>query len=77
VGGFVDQIEPGVSGFLVDMSEPEAITQTIQQGLDLPPDAHAAMRRRAYERVVHTFDFARNFPATLRWFWQRTPRRAG
>jgi glycosyltransferase involved in cell wall biosynthesis len=76
-GGFVDQIEPGASGFLVDMSAPEAITQTIQQGLDLPPDAHAAMRRRAYERVVHAFDFAQNFPATLRWFWQRTPRRAG
>jgi glycosyltransferase involved in cell wall biosynthesis len=76
-GGFVDQIEAGVSGLLVDISASEAITQTLLQGLDLSPDAHAAMRRRAYQRVIHAFDFAKNFPATLRWFWQREPPRTG
>jgi glycosyltransferase involved in cell wall biosynthesis len=76
-GGFVDQIEPGVTGFLVDISSREAIAQTMLQVLDLPQEAHAAIRRQAYQRVIHAFDFTKNFPATLRWFWQREPQRAG
>ena len=76
-GGFVDQIEAGVTGFFIDLSSAQHITQTILQVLDLSPDAHAAIRQRAYQRVIHTCDFARNFPATLRWFWQREPRSAG
>jgi glycosyltransferase involved in cell wall biosynthesis len=76
-GGFVDQIEPGVTGFLVDISSCQHITQTVLQVLDLSPDAHATIRRRAYQRVIHAFDFAQNFPATLCWFWQRESRRAG
>ena len=69
-GGFVDQIEAGVTGFFVDIASCEAMTQTMRQVLDLSPDAHAAMRHQAYQRVIRAFDFARNFPATLRWFWQ-------
>jgi glycosyltransferase involved in cell wall biosynthesis len=76
-GGFVDQIEPGVTGFLVDISSREAIAQTMLRVLDLPQEAHAAIRRQAYQRVIHAFDFTKNFPATLRWFWQREPQRAG
>jgi glycosyltransferase involved in cell wall biosynthesis len=76
-GGFVDQIEAGVSGFLVDISSAEAITRTLVQGLELSSDARAAMRRRAYQRVIQAFEFTKNFPATLEWFWQREPRRTG
>jgi glycosyltransferase involved in cell wall biosynthesis len=76
-GGFVDQIEAGVTGFLVDISSCQHITQTVLQVLDLSPHAHAAIRHQAYQRVLHTSDFVHNFPATLRWFWQREPRRAG
>jgi glycosyltransferase involved in cell wall biosynthesis len=68
-GGFVDQIETGVTGFLVDIASCEAMTQTMRRVLDLPADAHAAMRHQAYHRVIRAFDFARNFPLTLRWFW--------
>jgi glycosyltransferase involved in cell wall biosynthesis len=76
-GGFVDQIEAGVTGFFIDTASRENIAQTMLQVLDLPQDAHVAIRHQAYQRVIHAFDFARNFPATLRWFWQREPRRAG
>jgi glycosyltransferase involved in cell wall biosynthesis len=76
-GGFVDQIEAGVTGFFIDISSCQHITQTMLQVLDLSPDAHAAIRQRAYQRVIRAFDFTKNFPATLRWFWQREPRRAG
>jgi glycosyltransferase involved in cell wall biosynthesis len=76
-GGFVDQIEAGVTGFLVDISSRENITQTMLQVLDLSQDAHATIRHQAYQRVIHAFDFGRNFSATLRWFWQKEPQRAG
>jgi glycosyltransferase involved in cell wall biosynthesis len=75
-GGFVDQIEAGVTGFFIDISSSQHITQTMLQVLDLAPDAHATIRQRAYQRVIQAFDFARNFPVTLEWFWQREPRRA-
>jgi glycosyltransferase involved in cell wall biosynthesis len=76
-GGFIDQIEAGVTGFFIDTSSSQHITQTILQVLDLSPDIHANIRHQAYQRVVHTFDFVQNFPATLRWFWQENPRGAG
>ena len=72
-GGFVDQIEEGVTGFFIDTSSRQHITGTIRRVLDLPPDAHATVRQRAYQRVLRAFDFRRNFSATLRWFWQRKP----
>jgi glycosyltransferase involved in cell wall biosynthesis len=75
-GGFVDQIEAGVTGFFIDISSTQHITQTLLQVLDLAPDAHATIRRQAYQRVIQAFDFARNFPVTLEWFWQTEPRRA-
>lgn len=75
-GGFVDQIEPGITGFLVDILSCKRITQTLRQVLDLSPEAQAIIRHRAHQRVVRTYDFIRNFPATLRWFWQREPPRA-
>jgi glycosyltransferase involved in cell wall biosynthesis len=73
-GGFADQIETGVTGFLTDVSSTPHMTQTLLHVIDLTPDAHAAIRRRAYQRVSRAFDFAQNFPATLRWFWGGTPR---
>jgi glycosyltransferase involved in cell wall biosynthesis len=69
-GGFVDQIEAGVTGFLVDISSWEDITRTMLHVLDLSQNAHAAMRHQAYQRVIRAFDFAKNFPVTLRWFWR-------
>jgi glycosyltransferase involved in cell wall biosynthesis len=76
-GGFLDQIEEGVTGFFADISSCEHITQTMLRVLDLSPDAHTTVRRQAYERVIQAFDFAQNFPATLRWFWQREALRSG
>jgi glycosyltransferase involved in cell wall biosynthesis len=70
VGGFADQIEPGVSGFFLDLTSHDAMTHTIQQVLDLPHDTHATIRHNAYARVVQQYDFTQNFPATLRWFWR-------
>jgi glycosyltransferase involved in cell wall biosynthesis len=69
-GGFVDQIEPGITGFLVDILSCQHITQALRQVLDLSPEAQAAIRHRAYQRVVQNYDFIHNFSATLRWFWQ-------
>ena len=76
-GGFIDQIEEGVTGFFVDILSCEHISQTMLRVLDLSPEAHATIRHLAYERVIRTFDFAQNFPATLRWFWQRESQEAG
>jgi glycosyltransferase involved in cell wall biosynthesis len=73
VGGFVDQIEAGVTGFLVDISSAQHITETLLHVLDLSDDAHAAIRRQAFRRVIAAFDFVQNFPATLRWFWRKDP----
>jgi glycosyltransferase involved in cell wall biosynthesis len=70
-GGFADQIEPGITGFVVNIASGPAMTRTLQQALDLSPHAHTAMRRQAYQRVVQTYDFAHNFPETIRWFWPR------
>jgi glycosyltransferase involved in cell wall biosynthesis len=72
-GGFIDQIEAGVTGFLIDTSSPQHIIQTLRQVLDLSPEAHATIRRQAYQRVIRAFDFTRNFPVTLQWFWQTNP----
>jgi glycosyltransferase involved in cell wall biosynthesis len=71
IGGFVDQIEAGVTGFLIDSSSCPHMTQTIRRVLDLAPEVRATMRRQAYRRVVAAFDLARNLPTTLRWFWHR------
>ena len=68
-GGFMDQIEPGVTGFLFDIESRAAMTETLREVLDLSPQAHAAIRRRAYQRVVQKYDFTRNFPATFNTFW--------
>jgi glycosyltransferase involved in cell wall biosynthesis len=69
-GGFVDQIEPGVTGFLVDISSSQQVTRTLEQVLDLSAEAHAIIRHQAHQRVLQRFDFVHNFPATLHWFWQ-------
>jgi len=45
------------------------LEHTLQHVLGLSEARRASMRRRAYERVVRLYDFAQNFPATLRWFW--------
>ena len=76
VGGFVDQIEAGVTGFFIDISSLQHMTQTLLHVLDLSQEAHAAIRHQAYQRVIRAFDFAQNFPVTLRWFWQREPQRS-
>jgi glycosyltransferase involved in cell wall biosynthesis len=76
-GGFVDQIETGITGFLTDTSSSQQLTQTLRLVLDLSPEGHAAIRQRAYQRVVKLYDFEQNFSATLRWFWQRMDEKAG
>jgi len=76
-GGFVDQIEAGVTGFFMDISSTQHITETLRQVLNLSPEAHAIIRQQAHERVTHAFDFTQNFPMTLRWFWQRESQRGG
>jgi len=71
VGGFVDQIEAGVTGFFIhDPTSCAAIAQTVQQVLNLSEAQRASIRRQAYEKVVRLYNFAQNFPATLRWFWE-------
>jgi glycosyltransferase involved in cell wall biosynthesis len=69
VGGFVDQIEAGVTGFFLDLTSCEAMGQTLQHVLSLSAGQQAVIRRQAYEKVVRLYDFQHNFPATLRWFW--------
>jgi glycosyltransferase involved in cell wall biosynthesis len=76
-GGFVDQIEAGVTGFFMDISSTQHITETLRQVLKLSPEAHAMIRQQAYQRVTQAFDFTQNFPMTLRWFWQRESQRGG
>jgi|SRR5208283_2636782 len=76
-GGFVDQIEPEITGFLDDFLSCQHVTQTLHHVLSLSPEAHSAIRHRAHQRVVRKYDFIHNFPATLRWFWQRDSRRPG
>jgi glycosyltransferase involved in cell wall biosynthesis len=77
VGGFVDQIEDGVTGFFIDPLSCETMGQTLQQLLNLSEEQRASIRRRAYEKVVRLYDFEQNFPATLRWFWEgHSPRAA-
>ena len=69
VGGFVDQIEDGVTGFFIDPLSCETLGQTLQQLLNLSEEQRASIRHRAYEKVIGLYDFKQNFPATLRWFW--------
>jgi glycosyltransferase involved in cell wall biosynthesis len=68
-GGFVDQIEPAVTGFLVDISSSEQVTETLRTVLELSKEAHTAIRNLAYHRVLQRYDFKNNFPVTLDWFW--------
>lgn len=72
VGGFVDQIEHGHNGFLIDITHPETIPQMLQYVLSLPSAACTRIRQHAYERVVKLYDFQHNFPHTLAWFWGAT-----
>jgi glycosyltransferase involved in cell wall biosynthesis len=75
VGGFVDQIEDGVTGFFLDRTSSAAMGHTLQRVLNLSEAQQAVIRRQAYARVVQRYDFQRNFPATLRWFWGTDPLR--
>jgi glycosyltransferase involved in cell wall biosynthesis len=75
VGGFVDQITDGVTGFFLDRTSSAAMGHTLQRVLNLSEEQQAVIRRQAYERVVRLYDFQRNFPATLHWFWGATPPR--
>ncbi|ETX08565.1 glycosyltransferase family 4 protein [Candidatus Entotheonella palauensis] len=68
--GCMDQIEPGTTGFVADITSDQELARTLQQVLDLSEDAHTAVRRQAYQRVVETYDFTHHLPVTLRWFWQ-------
>ncbi len=74
-GGFMDQIEPGVTGFRLDIESCRAMTEAFLEVLNLSPQTHAAIREQAYQRVVRAYDFARNFPATLSTFWRATSMR--
>jgi glycosyltransferase involved in cell wall biosynthesis len=74
-GGFVDQIEPAVTGFLVDVSSLEQVTETLRTVLDLSTEAQAAIRHLAYQRVLQRYDFKNNLPATLDWFWSKDPKK--
>jgi glycosyltransferase involved in cell wall biosynthesis len=76
-GGFVDQIEPGITGFLDDFSSRQHVTRTLHQVLSLSAEAQATIRHRAHQQVLQKYDFMNNFPATLRWFWEREPRKQG
>jgi glycosyltransferase involved in cell wall biosynthesis len=69
VGGFIDQIDAGVTGFFIDPTSCEAIAQTVQHVLTLSEEQRAIIRRQAYEKVRRRYDFQQNFPATLGWFW--------
>jgi glycosyltransferase involved in cell wall biosynthesis len=73
VGGFVDQIVDGHTGFFLDITNPETMTHTLQQILALPQETCYAIRRCAYEKVVQQYDFRHNFPRTLAWFWSEAP----
>ena len=48
---------------------------TLQRVFNLSEAQPAIIRRQAYARVVQRYDFQRNFPATLRWFWGTNPLR--
>jgi glycosyltransferase involved in cell wall biosynthesis len=76
-GGFVDQIEPGVNGFRDDFVSCQHVTRTLAHVLSMSSEAHSAIRRQAYERVVRKYNFVTNFPGTLRWFWDRDFPRPG
>lgn len=69
VGGFVDQIEDGVTGFFLDQTSSAAMGQTLQRLLDLSPAAQARIRQQAYARVLQRYDVRRTLPTTLAWFW--------
>lgn len=69
VGGFLDQIEDGVTGFFLDQTSSPAMGQTVQRVLEVPATAHARIRQQAYTRVMQRYDVRRTFPATLAWFW--------
>ena len=78
MGGFVDQIDAGVTGFFLDLASCEAMGQTLQHVLNLTTEQQAVIRRQAYEKVVRQYDFQHNFPATLHWFWgMHDPRALG
>src|SRR5262245_48980029 len=47
IGGFVDQIEAGITGFFIDISSSQHITQTLVRVLALCPDAPCAFRNMA------------------------------
>jgi glycosyltransferase involved in cell wall biosynthesis len=71
VGGFVDQIEAGKTGFFIDTASCYDITHTLQHVLQLPEETHATVRCNAYRQVVQRYDFRHNFPATLHWLWNQ------
>ena len=71
VGGFVDQIEAGVTGFFIeDPTSCAAIGQVVRHVLSLSEAQRTSIRRQAYDKVSRLYDFAQNFPATLHWFWE-------
>ncbi len=71
IGGFVDLIEDGMTGFLFKTESSDALTQALHRVFHLSPQDHATIRQRLYQRVVRQHDFKYTFPTILRWFWSR------
>ncbi|MGQ4810537.1 D-inositol-3-phosphate glycosyltransferase [Candidatus Entotheonellaceae bacterium PAL068K] len=69
VGGFLDQIDAGKTGFFIDCESRSRASVTLEHVLQLSPTQHVAIRHQAYQRVVSRYDFQQNFPTTLRWLW--------
>ena len=69
VGGFVDQIDEGETGFFIDGASRHRTSATLEHIFELSPGQRAAIRQRAYQRVVSRYNFQRTFPTTLRWLW--------
>ena len=64
-GGARETIVPGVTGWLVPPSDPEALAEALASALTLAPEDRFALGQRAREHVRENFDTALMTARTL------------
>jgi glycosyltransferase involved in cell wall biosynthesis len=58
VGGSVETVLPGATGWLVPPRRPEALAQAMLSLMTMSPNERSAMGRRARDHIARSFDMA-------------------
>lgn len=66
IDGFVEQVDAGITGYLYDPSDPEALATAVEASINLPAEVRRRMAAAAAARVLQERDAVASFAAIVR-----------